>query len=377
MTSVQNIRILLTNHHLENFAGTENATFLLARLLKAEGCQVTVYAKYLSRIWVKKFDFAEIELVSNLELIRNRKFHLIHAQHNICAYEARYYFPNIPMLMWVHGLSPFLEQIPLLDIKIDKFIVNNRSLKNHLLDSGVAQDKICIIRNLIDSRVFFPKKPIHDKPKRALIISNKIGAEKEKLLKEIFTELKIKAKFVGKRFREVQNSQLPDFINKADIVFTLGLGAIESMFCGRIPIIYDNHLHGDGMVTIENFEQLMEYNFSGKALKKDLTKNDLINEINKYQSKEGCALMEKARSFYEAQVQVQKVLEIYQKVIGQFSYSEMSEDDSKKLSEIVKIISETQQYSRNNLFNIFQSSKVFQIWQGYNQFLKSLGLKHD
>ena len=78
------------------------------------------------------------------------------------------------------------------------------------------------------------------------------------------------------------------WINKSDIVIGLGRVVYEAMACGRQPIIFDDRWYqgnlGDGIVTPDNIEKFMEYNCSGRYSKRKFEVEDIVNEINLYNS---------------------------------------------------------------------------------------------
>lgn len=378
------MNILITNHQLEDFAGTEISTYTLAKYLKKYHHQVTVYSKFTLSKVVAEFKQIGVDVITDINLIKNIKFDIAHIQHNISAYEVRNIFPNLPLIMWVHGIIPFLELPPIIDLNISKYFVNNQEIQKHLISLGIPKNKIIIVRNLIDTELFNETRPINKTPKNALIISNKITPDKELFIKKVLDKLNIKYYFVGKRFNIIPHHNLPQYINQADIVFTMGLGAMESMFCGRIPIIFDNQLTSgnDGMVTSSNFSKIMEHNFSGRAFNKIYNKQDLINEIKKYNYQDSKILKNKVLVLYDSNQQVKKIIDIYQKSISNYKYKPLSNVSQNILYHIINIISETKHHSyyntihndtktlaklEENTINNITSSKFYHLWQLYTK----------
>ena len=132
-------------------------------------------------------------------------------------------------------------------------------------------------------------------------------------------------------------------IEEADIIFTLGRGAVEAMIMGRIPIIYD-YQGGDGLVTVENFEEIMKCNFSGRRFQLEYTVEDLVNEIKKYDSSQANHLREKALHFYSAKRLSKELIELY-KTITSTKQLVGNEKAKAELNYFVKSIEETRDYS--------------------------------
>lgn len=369
------MKILITNHHLQEYTGTEVSTLTLAKYLKKYGNEIIIYSKFTLDKITNNFSNIGIKVVKEIDEIKNEKFDIAHIHHNICAYEIRYNFPKLPIVMWIHGTIPFLEQPPIIDLNISKFLVNNYEIYNHLLKLGISKKKIIISRNLIDPEIFYKIQNINKVPQKALIISNKITKEKEEILINSLKELKIEYEIIGSRFKIIPNNNLGEYINKADIVFSLGLGIMESMFCGRVPIIFD-YAYDDGIVSPSNFEKLMKYNFSGRANKKIFNKQDLIKEIKKYNYNWGDQLLKKSNSYYNANKRIKDLIKIYEKSINEFRYKKIDKTFLEHIYKLIKISRHytyinNKYYFDKNLQNIedklnkIEKSKIFKLLSNF------------
>lgn len=308
------MKILLSNHQLGSFAGTEIFTYTLACSLKSKGHEVQVYSAYLgeiSQLFLKK----GIPVVDELKYLSD-DFDIAHVHHNINAYEIRNHFPNLPMVFVSHGVTPQLEQPPFINLGICKYVAISEEVQKNLKRYGITDEKISIVRNPIDETRYFPRTEIHLQPKNALVISNKIDIVTENTIKLACSELGISYRFVGQRFEYVPNEQLPEIINQHDIVFTLGRGVAESMLCGRVPIVMDVGV-GDGLVTPENCAELMRWNFSGRMHRRIFTKDELVQEIKKYHQDYGEQLKQIALEEFSASRQTEKLISFYKDCLPQ------------------------------------------------------------
>lgn len=304
------MKILLTNHQLLNLRGTEIFTYTIAKFLKKNGHQVFVYSRYIDKM-LPLFEKISVPVTNNLDKIKNSKFDIAHVHHNINAVEIRHAFHSLPIIFLSHGVRPFLEQPPIFNLKISKFLAVSEDVEKNLINKGCSKNRTSIFRNLVDSQLFISKKQINYKPKKALVISSTIDEEKEKNITFACKRLKISVKFVGGKFGSVDNRTLPNLINKADIVFTLGRGAIEAMMCERIPIVYD-WLGGDGLVTPKNITEIMKVNFSGRLLRKKFNTDQLIQEIKKYKQAYGKSLRKICLKYFDADNNIKELLRTYQ-----------------------------------------------------------------
>ena len=166
-------KILLTNHHLLDHRGSEVYTLTLAQHLKQNGCDVVVYSKYVDKL-ENDFSSLNIQVVTNLYDIANQKFDVAHVHHNINAAEIRYHFPNLPIVFQSHGVIPFLEQPPLLELGISNYLAVSEEVKQNLCKNGIDEKNISIYRNLIDELKFKSTRKINSRPKYALVSSRLI-----------------------------------------------------------------------------------------------------------------------------------------------------------------------------------------------------------
>src|SRR6266850_1535353 len=342
----QKLRILLANHHLLDFTGSELFTFTLADFLQRLGHEVTVYSPYVDKLR-QRFDSIRVRVVEDLDEIRDHNFDLAHVHHNITATEVRHCFPNLPMVYLSHGVLPYLEQPPAVDLQIHRFLAVSEEVRGSLIAQGISGDRISIFRNIVDSHRFSPSSNIAATPANALVISARIDERREKIISEACAKLGITARFLGGRFGAVAPTELPLHINNADIVFSLGRGAIEAMMCGRIPIIFD-YLGGDGMVTPENVRELMSCNFSGRRYGRDYTVDDLVSEIQKYRSGNGPSLRALSLELFDAQINTPNLVDIYRDA-AKTPVAPPQPRDEKLLRAIVETICETRAYTENRL----------------------------
>lgn len=375
------MKILVTTHHLLNLSGTEIFTQTLVNYLTRNKHDVILYSKYINKDIPFLFE-KSVKIVDNLELIKNEKFDIAHVHHNINAFEIRRYFPEIKIIFMSHGILPFLEQPPIPEIGVSKYLAVSEEVKNNLIENyNINQKKIVIIRNLIDKNIFKETKNINKYPKKALVISSRIDTKSIKIIKKTCKKLHIKCDFVGKQNKVVSQIQLVKLINESDIVFSLGRGAMEAMFCGRIPIIFD-YLGGDGMVTPKNFSKIMAHNFSGREKNKKFSKKELIKEIEKYKPEYGKVLQEKALKEFEANNQIKKIINVYKESNKQKINLKIYQ---KNANSINSIIWTTRHYSNistleyktklekiSNELSIIKSSKFFKLWPLYCKLKKIL-----
>lgn len=336
------LNILLATHHLLDFTGSEIFTITIAEKLKSKGNNVIIYSPYNDKT-ARQLQNLGFLVTDNLELINNFKFDIAHVHHNIIAAEVRYYFPQLPIVYLSHGVIPFLEQPPTLDLNISRYLAVSEETKINLINKGVEENQIIIFRNMVDHQKFNPKKKINKSPEKILVISGRIDSQKEQLLRKICSDLKIDLQFIGGRFGEVSQEELITLIENSDIIFSLGRGAIEAMMMERAVIVYD-YLGGDGMITTENFAEIMKCNFSGRRYSFQYTEEELLREIKKYNPDDVKKLRMEIIKHFDANKLINDLINIYIESISSFN-DRTNQTERKLISYFVESIRETRNYS--------------------------------
>lgn len=345
------MRVLITNHLLRSYTGSEIFTYTIADFLRRRGVEVVAYSKYVGVIR-SDFEAIDVPVVEDLEQIQADEFDVAHVHHNINALEIRQRFARLPIVFLSHGVLPFLEQPPCIDIAISKFLAVSEEVKENLLEKGVAENDIEIFRNIVDSGKFCPTGVINPEPRKALILSYKIDAEKENIIRQACDKLGVDCKFVGGRFGEVAQALIPRYINDADIVFSVGRGVLETMFCGRVPLVFDA-LGGDGLVTPAGVAEIMKCNFSGRRYAAHYTVDELVAEIRKYRGEYGEELREIALELFDAERRIDALISVYDRHKND-CVSELDDVRSGRLDAFVDSIRETRKLTGDHLGDQFQ-----------------------
>ncbi len=311
------MKFLITCNSLD-LSGSSTYTYTLAIELIRQGYQVDVFTLFEDEI-AKELKKKNIFASSEIEKF-NKKYDCIIAQHNVLALIIRGFMPKTPMIFISHGVIPFLEQPPSQDINIYKYIAISEEIKKNLTKKGVTPKNIIIIRNFIDINRFFPLKRINSIPKNALFISNHQNKKNKIIIKEACSSLGIKLKTLGKNKKSFYTEK---YITKADIVFSLGRGALESMSCGRAVIIYD-YAGGEGIITKNNEKIISTYNFSGRKFQKDFTSFSLAQEIKKYHPRMGEINRKIIEKKYNCETEVKKIINLCVEAKNNFSYKKIN-----------------------------------------------------
>jgi len=319
---VFSVRILIATHHYRDLAGSELFAFTLAKSLFEKGHSVCLYSPYIGGIITDQTRRLGIPVYSDLVQFRHIEFNIMHVSHNIIAYEARYHFQHTPMVFLSHGILPFLEQPPVGDLGISKYLAVSEEVMQNLLRKGIPLRDVAIFRNIVDTGRFFPTQPLNPRAKRALIFSRKFDETAKRVIKEACKLKRISVETINGSVFDVEN-----YMNRADIIFSRGRGAIEAMSTGKIVII-----PGDGLVTEKNFREIQKCNFSGRRFQKPLDVAGLKDEIDKYDQILGEDNRRIVLKYFSANHQVDELTNIYREAINRY------EDENIDFSELVSLI---------------------------------------
>ena len=333
------LNVLITNHHLSGLTGSENLTLTLAKELSNQGHLVTVYSKFLNPQNLKNIE-KSVKFVDDLNCIKNELFDIAHVHHNISAIEIRNAFHKLPMVVYSQGVTPFLEQPTSFDVQVSRYLALSEEIRENLKNYNIENNKIQIVKNLIDVDKFTNNSSANKFPISALVINRNIDAEKENIIKTACEQLNIYVEFVGGIFGEVSQDELKVKIEMSDLVFSVGRGALEAMIGKRAVIVF-NRQGADGMVLPETYEEISKNNFSGRRYAKNYTISELAEEIKKYDLKKIEEVSNRVRIDYSSKLIAKQLVQIYKNVLAENVSIEMSLDTKNKLSEITNIINES------------------------------------
>jgi O-antigen biosynthesis protein len=307
------MRFLITCYTL-GLSGSSTYTFTLASELKKKGHTVEIFCPIPQQI-AEELRKKDIKVYATLAEIVNQNYSCIIAQHNVFAMMARSVKPETPMIFISHGILPFLEHPPSIDINIQQYVAVSEKVKENLvLNYGIDPEKVTIVRNFVDVNRYFPQTEINESPKTILFMSNNQNARVLETIQKACERLQIKLIGIG---GTNQTLNTEDFINQADIVISLGRGILEAMACGRAVIVYD-YAGGDGIVTPETIGEIRKYNFSGRIFARDYSVDDLIQEIGKYKQSMGKINREIIIKEYNAALNPDQIITICNKAIERF-----------------------------------------------------------
>ena len=290
------MRIIISSITLDR-SGVPTYTLTLYRELISRGHSVFVYSPNLGELGE---EMRAVNLLSGSEAPD-----VILAQHKTCAISMRALFPDVPMILLTHGIQPEEEQPP--EIGMDYYLPVNEQNAAHLIKLGVNPEKIDIARDFVDIREFRPTKPLSkDKPK-ILFISNYKKWRAYQDITAACSQLGLEFKAVGSPYGRSRN--VAEDINDADLVISWGRGILEAMACGRTAISYNKRM-GAGYITPDVYMDNRGYNFGGVRSRYTFDLAGLIEEIKKYDPKDGVINRALVARYHDSKRGVDQILDI-------------------------------------------------------------------
>jgi len=276
-------KILLGQNHLDTIGGTEAYTYAMAKQLTILGHQVDIVTLRQGPI---------SELISRQFGCRinqfNTSYDVAFLNHTTIINGIQHMFPGGKIIQTCHGIEPEIDNPRLLKLERPvsgvKHVSVSQEVADHLSSKGFDST---IIHNGIDCERFCPTNAISPEPKSIFSLSQ--SPEFNQILSEICKEKSLQFsfnnKFISPRF------DVESLIQKSDIVFSLGRGAYESMSCARAVIIADKRQYQsgmmDGIINSDNILGYLENNCSGRKTRREVSKQALIDEIEKYDPTQG------------------------------------------------------------------------------------------
>lgn len=306
------MKILMVNHTLNYYAGTEIFTYALACELKHLGHEVICFSPRLGRLTDRLLE-ADIAVSDNLATLPG-DIDIIHAHHRHEALLAFARFPEKPMVLVCHGVLPWQEQPFRSRLNIHRYVGVSEEVRDHLVrHHRIDRTDVRILRNGIDLRRFASQKPIRPRPKHALVLSNHMPDSLRSLISDVCGRLDMTVGLAG----GAQSLwAVEEEINRADLVFALGRSALEALACKRAVIVLDYN-GADGLVTPENFNLLRLRNFSGRTYRHQYSEESLLKEIGRYDPTTVEPLYQVVRREHDVRQMARGYVNLYEDAVSQ------------------------------------------------------------
>lgn len=320
MSNKRSLRILLTNHQLDEPGGTEVNVRDWAIALQRRRHRPIVYAPILGRM----ADFLReqsIPVVDDLSQMSEAP-DFIHGTHTPTVLEAIVRFPQVPAIQICQAVGYAMSE-PLLLKQVRRHIAVDEANRDYLVTAGgVPPEHVEILHNAIDlKRIPHRPRPLAARPGRALIFTK--TQSQIPLIQEACRRAGIPVDTLGRGVERLILDPERELVNY-DLIFATARSAIEAIASGAATIVADGRGLA-GMVTLENLDRLRVHNFGLWSLVHQVTVESVSAEINRYNSTDALQASESLRVSADIEIQMDAYESIYASVLKECAFHPFSE----------------------------------------------------
>jgi hypothetical protein len=299
------MRILLALSSL-GIGGTETYVFTVAEHLDRLAHEAVIYSPEPGR---------------GAELARDRGLTVVGAgdlddsfdgallQDAAVAYEIAELCPSARAVFVAHSESFDPQLPPQLPGTVDLQVALNDRVAQRLR-SFPLETEVVRLRQPIDTERFLSPGPLPRKPRRALLLSNNIVADRGAMLEEACRATGLELVRAGGAGRQTTDPRQD--LAAADVVVGYGRAVLEAMACGRAAFVYD-WSGGEGWVTAESYPAIEADGFAGRG-ETVFDTAALTDALGRYDSSMGPVNRDLVVAHHRANVHVQRLVEIFERL---------------------------------------------------------------
>jgi len=271
--------VLITNHHLVDFGGSELNAYTLAKYFKDNGSNVVVGTFQYKQPMQELFLQAGIQVVNMLEdEFPTKQFDLAWAHHAPTLYSC-IFDHGLQFKQVIFGsLSPCepLEALPVFANKITCVLANSNETKDKLIQEMPGLNNLHVFPNYAMEEFFSLTYKTRLVLKRIAIISNHIPPELLEFKEYMKCIHDVTVELIGLQFkaRFVDAVLLGDY----DLIIAIGK-TVQYAMAARVPIYCYDHFGGPGWLDASNINLAEYFNFSGRGFNRKLSVEELVADI--------------------------------------------------------------------------------------------------
>lgn len=274
-----NQTILLINHHLKEYAGSELVTLDLALFFQSRGWSVVVATFATGRPVSDLFAAHGIPIYDVLEEpLPFRQFDLTWGHHFPVIVKCLVDDGVATRKLIVSSLSSFapIETPPLFANRADAVLANSRETASEILRCW-KDVRPKILPNSVPEAWFDAPKGSEStsKLRRVAVVSNHPPAE-ILALKKLLSHNNVDTVFYGKDGKSAFLT--PGVLSEYDAVISIGRTVQHAMALG-LPVYCYDHYGGPGWLAPSNFERAEWFNYSGRCTPRKSSPSEIVGEI--------------------------------------------------------------------------------------------------
>ena len=285
----------------------------LALGLHAAGHRPAVYSPQLGKI-AAEISRSGIPVVADLKNLSEIP-DIIHGHHTLETVMALRRFPSVRGIFVCHDRLAW-HDIPPLSARIHRYVAVDLNCRERFTLAGIADDRISVITNAVDTERFRLRPPLPAHPRKAVVFSNYAGTGTHlEPVTLACSRLGIELETIGSGSGTV-SLQPEKVLGNYDLVFAKARCALEAMAVGTAVVLCDTSGLGP-LVTSANVGQLRPWNFGMRLLTSPLDPELIMAEIRKYDARDSMAVSRYIRGNASLATGVEHYLSLYREVLSE------------------------------------------------------------
>jgi len=276
------LKVLICTNHMASIGGSEIVALEVAEFFKKNNYLVDIVANYIGYPVTEIAKNSDINLLTTDELPNPFNYDIVWSQHQVLPILVNHYiesFNNKTFFVFTH-LSPYehLETFGLYTERLlaNKIFFNSEETYNHLSDFGVPTNISEIFYNAAPSEFICEKDSKNGDLKNILLVSNHPPQEVLDALEILKNEHGLNIINIGVRGNVSRLT--PKMVEDADAVITIGK-TVQYAVVGNTPVYCYDHFGGIGWLSIENYKNAEQFNYSGRCCLRRISASEIVEEI--------------------------------------------------------------------------------------------------
>ncbi len=302
------MNILIANLLLDQRSGTEVFTEQLADGLRRAGHDPIV--------WVSKVGPQGDALRQRGHVVIDRLNQLpwrpdiIHGHHNVMTATALAGLPGTPAVFVCHDASASFDTPPR-HPRLRSYLAVDELCRRRLTAGGVRIEETDLLLNAVDELRYIRRKPLPDRPARALVLTKQSGHLDA--VRSVCRETGLHLDELGAGVTQVSD-RLEDIFPNYDIVFATARMALEAAFAGCAVVVCDERGMA-GMLTSDNVLPWRQWNLGRGLLSQPTDHDGLRAALSRYDATDAGRVTDHLRAQASLSKQVEDLLAVYDRCL--------------------------------------------------------------
>lgn len=300
------MKLILATNHL-GLGGSESYLLTVAEQLDRLGHEVVIYAAERG-LGVEVALERGLTVIGEAELAGEHDAALV--QDGGVSFQIAERCPSLPQIFVAHSAMFDVQAPPQLPGMIGAVVVLNDRVGRRMQSYATGVD-VVRLRQPIDTERFFPRSPLPEEPRRALLLSNNPNVDRLTMLESACADAGIELVRMGGAAGHTTDSG--PALAAADIVIGYGRSILEAMAYGRAAYVYDWN-GGDGWMTAESYPAIEADGIAGSSGRMTVDIGRLSEDLRRYSASMGPVNHDLVYTHHRASVHAQELVRLLQRL---------------------------------------------------------------